>query len=518
MAKTVIPRRQGDEFQAVFFWKHLVGLLIEDNLKRVTFESHQQIFVDDVIVEYSEPILDEYTGHQFRIDAYQCKYHVTRSITFSIDRIIDPNFLKNKQSMLRRLYDAYGEYSAINEMFRLHIVSSSGWDTGDPFCRFLSSENHIRSAFWEKGSRSLQGQIRTKLADHLGISQSELRAFLNVVCFDLGMNRRELLESLAASLKLAGLLPLEKTITNTRYAELAWRWLEQGINSFDKSLLEQLVRREKLIEIKRDSLLLIRHQSLDPLIPKAICDDLPEHLRHLPLKEIAMDLTLWFQDGRLTDPKNAVHEQLQKTYEIKQLYGAEQSIELAYYGIAHIPLVFLLGYQLNTRKPINIFEHNRKTNRWDLLLTNANYSDLIVQSTANNAGVRYTDVIIKFGVSYPIIDDDLSLVTPLSKSTIELALPDPRLDAITNMDQLEKYALMFRAVLDEIHNLNTQIERIHVFYAGPVSLAFRCGQLISPTIHPKVLVYNYFSQDKPKYKWGICVNAPLTSPDFLFQL
>jgi len=75
------------------------------------------------------------------------------------------------------------------------------------------------------------------------------------------------------------------------------------------------------------------------------------------------------------------------------------------------------------------------------------------------------------------------------------------------VNQLESYARVFRSVLDDIHNTDANIKRIHVFYAGPVSLAFRCGQLISPTIHPEVLIYNYFIHDVPRYKWGIRVNV-----------
>jgi hypothetical protein len=101
---------------------------------------------------------------------------------------------------------------------------------------------------------------------------------------------------------------------------------------------------------------------------------------------------------------------------------------------------------------------------------------------------------------------------------VDLSLSNPTPDAVRNIDQLEDYARIFRGVLDDIHNLDAGISQVHVFYAGPVSLAFRCGQLISPTIHPKTLIYNYFVHDDPKYRWGIRVNTPINSPDFLFQL
>jgi len=32
------------------------------------------------------------------------------------------------------------------------------------------------------------------------------------------------------------------------------------------------------------------------------------------------------------------------------------------------------------------------------------------------------------------------------------------------------------------------------------------------------LIYNYFSRDIPKYKWGVHVNIPPDSPEFLVEI
>jgi len=86
MAKAVSARRQGDEFQAIFFWEQLVNLLIDDRVKKVTFESDQRIFVDDIVVEYSEPLIDDQTGRRYIVDAYQCKYHVTKRVSENLKK------------------------------------------------------------------------------------------------------------------------------------------------------------------------------------------------------------------------------------------------------------------------------------------------------------------------------------------------------------------------------------------------------------------------------------------------
>jgi hypothetical protein len=42
---------------------------------------------------------------------------------------------------------------------------------------------------------------------------------------------------------------------------------------------------------------------------------------------------------------------------------------------------------------------------------------------------------------------------------------------------------------------------IHLFYAGPVSLAFHLGQQISENIHPPVIVWNY--RREQGYNWAV---------------
>lgn len=522
MARSVISRRQGDEFQALFFWTQLIKLLVETAplVKRITFESHQRIFVDDVYVEYSEPILDQTTGQKYQIDAFQCKYHVTQSTTFSLDNLCNSEFLGSEQSMLQRLFDAYQQLMSKDITFRIHVVSSSGWNSTDKFAEFVSPEGHIRLNFYDKGPRSVQGKIRKKLGEYLKLSELELMNFLQTVRFDLGRSRNHLIEILSPQLKLAGLVNFDKTITNTHYAELAWKWLEQDVASFDKSDLEQKVVTEKLIDTNRKQLFVIRHQSLDPIAPDAIRTHIPLPLRRLPSWEYSVDLTASFRGGRLVDTEAAIKLQISMIQEIKEIITTETNIDVIYYGIAHIPLVFLCGQQLIIRKPIYLFDHNRSTDTWDLLAQreNSTYPELLTRQFIKDNLAESHEAVIKFGVSYPILDADILQVIPNSLLTYEINLPTHKPDAIRSHKQLEDYVQVFRKVLDLIHNTQPQVERIHLFYAGPVSLAFRCGQLISPTLHPRVFVYNYVSTDTPKYKWGICVNISTDSLEFFVRL
>lgn len=262
---------------------------------------------------------------------------------------------------------------------------------------------------------------------------------------------------------------------------------------------------------------MIRHQSLEPIAPNAARTSLPAELRGLPVQEAVVDLSALFGGGRLIDPRAAIDLQFALVQHLVPLWKDYPNLEVAYYGIAHIPLVFWMGGLLNFRKPVHILEHNRRTNEWDLLRSGGTYPHLLIRDVPVAAHEDSRDIAVKFSISYPVLVSDIQQVVPHARRVIELAVPEPSLDLVRSQAQLEEYASAFRQVLDEIHNRDGDVERVHVFYAGPVSLAFRCGQLISPTIHPGVLVYNYVSQDHPRYRWAIQVNGSPSTHNFLIE-
>ena len=247
MVKAIVARRKGDEYQARFFWLKLLELRTNDYVESVTLESDQVSFVDDVVVSYCKPIKDWLTGKQVIRDLFQCKYHMTQRDAFTHENLIDPRFINCKTSMLKRLYDAYLKLSEElgPDAFRLYIVSNWHWDHRDALAGHLH-EKMLRLTFYEKGLKSAEGQARSKLANHLLISEDDLRVFLNTVRFSLGKDLTDLVEDLAVRLAKEGLKPIDSTRTTTVYDELAWKLFEQGRNSFDEDSFMKMIHEEKL--------------------------------------------------------------------------------------------------------------------------------------------------------------------------------------------------------------------------------------------------------------------------------
>jgi hypothetical protein len=264
-------------------------------------------------------------------------------------------------------------------------------------------------------------------------------------------------------------------------------------------------------------LIAIRHQSLEPIPPQAIRAALPTELAEHEIVEQAIDQCDLFQYGRLIDPKEAARRQHDLEQRVAALLERYPGATVAYYGIAHIPLGFLAGYTLSNRYALMQFENDRYARTWDLLQWNEDAPPLRLAGLPNEMVRERGEVAVRVSISYRVLEDVVAEVIPAPLASLELGLEVPRLDPVTSDMQLRSYAQAFREMMDAIHQRLPRATGIHMFYAGPLSLAFRCGQHISKSIHPRVVVYNYTGKDTPAYSWGIDITRPITAADFLVR-
>ena len=266
------------------------------------------------------------------------------------------------------------------------------------------------------------------------------------------------------------------------------------------------------------TLLLVKHLSMQFVSSNVTEEATSRRIFSNNKVEFVIDQTDLYKKEKLTDPFIAVQRQQEKVEELKILTQGLNPIEVVYYGIVHIPLAFLFGFQFKPRMQMHFIDHDRKDNRWKYLSPELDFPPLTVSGLPAEESEAIGDVIVNLSISYPVWKDDVLTLVPAPLAIVDVALVSPEPDVVKSTNQLQTYSMIFRKILDEIHRIFPRTSTIHLFYAGPVSLAVRCGELISPTIDPKIKVYNYSNQDNPKYKWCICVNTPIDSPDFIVQL
>jgi hypothetical protein len=268
---------------------------------------------------------------------------------------------------------------------------------------------------------------------------------------------------------------------------------------------------------KPRKLIAIRHQSMEQIPANAIQAWLPADLRDCEYIEITIDQCDLFHNGRLIDPYEAARRQRDLEERVAALLVQHPDAQLAYYGIAHIPLLFLAGYTLSNRRAIMQFENDRYTRAWDLLQRMKTTPQLYLSGLPADIERGQGDVVVRISLSYRVTADTVAEVIPEPLASIELGLDQPQLDAVTNEPQLWAYTRAFREMMDQIHHYLPRATGIHIFYAGPPALAFACGQHVSKTIHPRLVIYNFFGRDQPRYSWGLDFMSQIDSDGFLYR-
>lgn len=282
-------------------------------------------------------------------------------------------------------------------------------------------------------------------------------------------------------------------------------WREKALSNAATFLLSFLKRGELPVNEHRkistkQILVAIHHLSINQRasISSSSVTVLTQH----EIKELLIDQTDLHKNGQLLNLKEAVNRQEVLISRLKDFFSIYPQASLAYFGLAHIPLIFYAGSQVN-RQSVMVFTTNRQTGEWLALERRGRGPTLSIQGHESNHSSSTTDIVICISVSYRIADELVEDIAAHCAASFHLSLKNPSLDIVTSEEQINTYARLFLKVLVDINRNYPLTERIHLFIAAPPPLVFRLGQQVSKMIDPTILVYNYSQRDNPKYGWAL---------------
>ena len=468
MAKSIVPPIKGYMYQARVFWLKLLELRTGDLVESVTLECDEVSFVDDVVVSYNEPAFDQLTGaREIRRELIQCKYHMTQSNALNHENLIDPRFIHCKNSMLQRLYDAYIQLSGElgRGAFRLYIRTNWHWDHNDPLAKHLHEEMFRRNLY-EQGPKSKVGKILSKWADHLCISQEKLRPFLDTVRFDLGKNLKDLAREMTAQLARAELKPFDPRVTHNLYDDLAWKLLGQGNNAFDRESFDRMIREEQLLLPPSTQHSEIAIQSFSQFARR------PRDLqaRHLDLRSL-FEHRLSKDDGYW---RKEIPELVSSFMLNEDLGDLARPIHLFF--DCHLSIAFFAGHLISPKHRIEIVPTQMSGGDYRLWSSDApDTSDQLWDfETAKTIG---NEVVLGISVTHDV------------RLRLQACLQDEELTELSQILVFPTQGVSPTAVINGDHawqlgsQLETQLRQmlpvtsrtIHLFYAGPVALAYILG-------------------------------------------
>jgi len=178
----------------------------------------------------------------------------------------------------------------------------------------------------------------------------------------------------------------------------------------------------------------------------------------------------------------------------------KNSNSLIYFGFPHVPLAFLDGYHFkDTADPILIEYQGEETETLGkgFYELNKKYNtDMKIVSNYNEQISYGNEVAIKIEQSFPILDEEITMVSNVSQ-VISIGIENPDRWQINNYAQIDLYQKFFLFILSKLKAEG--VSKIHLFATTPVSLSFSLGRVINH-YHPEIIIYNY---NNNVYDWAI---------------
>jgi nucleoside phosphorylase len=248
-------------------------------------------------------------------------------------------------------------------------------------------------------------------------------------------------------------------------------------------------------------------QSLRPIAPDEILPALGDSSDERPVERVSLDWTDLMAQGVLIDPEAAA---LRLTEPSGALYGAlarRAEADLIFHGLAHIPLAMLAGYIVSDRQPVRLYDFHQRLNggTWAWPEDLPEPPSLAVSGLPTKTLRRPGDAVIRISVSYRVTPDQTRLAVPNPAIEVDLGIPAPTWHIVRSEAQTHQYGQVFRQALDQLVQRCPSLHRIHLFYSGPMALAFHLGQRISSNIHPTLVAWNF----RQRYEWGLNLAAAL---------
>lgn len=493
MGKAIDAIHAGMTYQNLYFWFFASELLHNNtNVKAVYYEDDRVKSLDDVVVEYFEPIAGDYDiTDEIMMDFYQIKYHVKNTHSIELLDLINPSFINaSTHSFLDRVRDALtkGYTNA-----RFHLITPWNIKSGDLLETLLDNHHNKLNlnAFFDGKPRTKIALARKTMMEHLGLDdEEELRKILRSVRIQHSKPGISMLirDSLNSKLMLAGLKPIDFKVLVNPYNDLIVHCASKGSKRFNKETLLNLCRREGL------------YSGLQLLV-----DDIPVGIRSFlsntgNLEEETNHLLCLCDhfDGRqLKREKTWNNDIAQKLTEfIRGVFTPGNSYLLQLN--THLSITFAVGLSLNPKSGVRVFPIQRGDGliAWipDVHCSDPGYSTFIEEMLDSTSTEGDTVVAIsvtrdvKPHVEWHVENNRLPV-----KAFYHFRMPSEGLKAVKDGTHAWKLAEQVIKALDK-RNPNQRKGKVHFFISAPNGFVFFLAQQAANI--PEIVLYEHnFSGD-----------------------
>lgn len=477
MARQIVARQGGDDYQARWFWLQACALLDDySTVKRVVYEDDELKSFDDIAVYYHPGHRDK-NGELVDAEFYQVKFHVTSDGALTAQSLCDPEFINAKKySLLQRIKTAHDHCYTKQINYRLIIYTPWSIHPDDPLAKIHSNSNG--SIIWDKlkngGDRSEMGKLRKIWKEHLGLSNdNELKSVLANVHIEKGPTLNELARQLNYRLEAKGLKPVERDHLINPYDDLTRKMLAENKNELTA---------ESLLAICKQEGLLIKTPTRPTNITSLGIRSFIRWTEDLQNQTQSMICLSHYFDGRWI--KNVNYWNNEITNEICSFIskyitrGGSYRLHLD----THSSIAFLAGNLLPEKMGVDIevVQHSKKgTSYWNFTNDQESGSGNL-EFTEEICHHGVTEFALAIGVTHNIKNDVIHYIRKSLPTVgcLALAFPDtgPSQTSVINGPHADSLANQIVQYMRSKDIGITAEKRVHIFSAAPNGFIFCLGR------------------------------------------
>lgn len=175
--------------------------------------------------------------------------------------------------------------------------------------------------------------------------------------------------------------------------------------------------------------------------------------------------------------------------------------KLGFYGIAHTPFLFRIGYCIGDQSNIQIFHKARENGSIFMEWVRQRGSFKLQEPEELNKNVISDELIVAISTSFEIKMNEIDSLDPHRKHILLFKGNTLDFDAITSYSDAEKARTQIMGKIREVVKVY-DIQKVHLVIASSAAFTFFLGMAYSRQHDPECIVYHY---ERPYYPWGISI-------------
>jgi CBASS immunity sensor of nucleotide second messenger signals len=247
--------------------------------------------------------------------------------------------------------------------------------------------------------------------------------------------------------------------------------------------------------------ILIIHNGMEGMNTNSIQNELPKSFIKGRLEIINLYQSHQLHEGIVLSPERALNviNNLDQQIETRLSGRSINDVKLAYGGLAPIPLLVAAGYKISSRQECLILDYSRG-NGWHGLDDLDDGENVSIQSPSKEV---FNEVAIIMPFSVDISENQLpeQLIGKVYRFNLENGA---RPDSLNSTDKQKRITKEFYSFCANLRAKHPNVERIHLFLASQASFSFRLGTVVSASVLPPIIFYQYDVQ-KNKYGWRMII-------------